>query len=58
MESTLFTALSTNEEANLSGGGYFNVSNNNVVVAKQVAVAKAKGFYPTAYASNTIVIKD
>ncbi|MDZ7953259.1 hypothetical protein [Nostoc sp. DedQUE09] len=58
MESTLFTALSTNEEANLSGGYFFNVSNNNVVVAKQVAIAKAKGFYPTAIASNTIIIDD
>ncbi|OYD95452.1 hypothetical protein CDG76_10870 [Nostoc sp. 'Peltigera membranacea cyanobiont' 210A] len=54
MESTLFTALSTNEEANLSGGGYrsFNVSDNNVVIVKQYASAKAYGFYPSAYASN------
>ncbi|WP_445628904.1 hypothetical protein [Nostoc sp. DSM 114167] len=53
MESTLFTALTTNEEANLSGG-FFNRPNINVNVVKtnQVAVAVAKGFYPTAYASN------
>ncbi|MGV0102871.1 hypothetical protein NSTCB13_01427 [Nostoc sp. DSM 114160] len=54
MESTLFTALSTNEEANLSGGGYpfFNVSDNNVVIVNQYASAKAYGYKPKAYAAN------
>ena len=54
MESNLFTALSTNEEANLSGGYYYAPKINvNVVKTNQVAVAVAKGFYPTAYASNS-----
>ncbi|MEH2230392.1 MAG: hypothetical protein V7K71_12230 [Nostoc sp.] len=62
MESTLFTALTTNEEANLSGGGYFGGPskkvNVNVVIAKQYANAKAIGFGAKAYASNTIIIDD
>ncbi|MHC5741758.1 MAG: hypothetical protein ACYTXT_07565 [Nostoc sp.] len=52
MESTLFTELSTNEEANLSGGGF----NNSGIIVVQVAQAKAKGFFPTAYASNSSTI--
>ncbi|WP_335232460.1 hypothetical protein [Nostoc sp.] len=50
MESTLFTALSTNEEANLSGGYYFY---NSGIIVKQDAKAYAKGYYPYAYASNS-----
>ncbi|MFN6477386.1 hypothetical protein [Nostoc sp. DedQUE07] len=54
MESTLFTALSTNEEANLSGG-FFSAPkiNVNVVKTNQYANAKAYGFNATAYASNS-----
>ncbi|MDZ7967242.1 MAG: hypothetical protein RM368_20085 [Nostoc sp. DedSLP03] len=52
MESTLFTALTTNEEANLSGGFFFNVPNKNVVITNQYASAKAYGFKATAIASN------
>ncbi|MEH2321455.1 MAG: hypothetical protein V7K24_31150 [Nostoc sp.] len=34
MQSTLFTALTTNEEANLSGGGFFDT---NIAAAVNVA---------------------
>ncbi|MEH2203978.1 MAG: hypothetical protein V7K53_07810 [Nostoc sp.] len=59
MESTLFTALSTNEEANLSGGGYFynsGIINRDGIVVTQYANAEAKGYYPYASASNKSVI--
>ncbi|MHC5674980.1 hypothetical protein [Nostoc sp.] len=39
MESTLFTALSTNEEASLSGGAITNSFNGNNITLGNTAVA-------------------